>query len=394
MSGGTDRVEVTGQAGESAPRSEDVPDDPLLTREPGPAAGGPAAGGPARPGDAPADGIGRAGPWRGWLEPLGRTLPPWITPGRIGFGLYLAVLIWYCLTEGVPIDRIGQAVWIVAGILAAGVGRTWRQHVRVFLDWIPLIAALVLYDHTRGIADTLGMTVRIGELVRAEEWLFFGEIPTLWLQERLYDAAQVRWWDIPVALVYMAHFILPWAIAAAFYVRSRPLWVRYIRRVLLLSYAGLLTYILIPAAPPWYAAWVGEIDGEVVRNSTRGWWELGLSFADVMLQDAQAQSNQVAALPSLHAAFALLSVVALWPIVGQLCGRWPVGTVALGTVLGAGLRVVLALFPLAMGFTLVYSGEHYVVDVLAGWLYVVVVCVVARWWEHRRSARPASDLTA
>ncbi|NDL59697.1 phosphatase PAP2 family protein [Phytoactinopolyspora sp. XMNu-373] len=316
-----------------------------------------------------------------------------MTPGRIGFALYLAVLLWYCLNVGVPIDRIGQTVWIVAGILAAGLGRTWQQHVRVFLDWIPLVAALVLYDHTRGIADTLGMTVRIGELVRVEEWLFLGELPTVWLQERLYDAAQVRWWDVPVAIVYFTHFVLPWAIAAVFYFRSRPLWIRYIRRVLLLTYTGLLTYVLLPAAPPWYAARVGEISDEVARISTRGWWELGLSFADVMLKDAQAQSNQVAALPSLHSAFALLSVVALWPVVGHLYGRWLVGRVPLGTVLGVGLRVVLALFPLAMGFTLVYGGEHYVVDVLAGWLYVVLVCAVARWWEHRASVRPATART-
>jgi hypothetical protein len=48
---------------------------------------------------------------------------------------------------------------------------------------------------------------------------------------------------------------------------------------------------------------------------------------------------------------------------------------------------------LAMGFTLVYSGEHYVVDVLAGWLYVVMVCVIARWWENREAARPAPAQT-
>jgi membrane-associated phospholipid phosphatase len=375
MSSGTDRAEKTGPLSEPVRTSADNLSDHAEHPEQAESSGTVGA----------SDGAA-AEPWRGWLAPIGRLLPTWITPGRIGFGLYLAVLIWYCLTEGVPIDRIGQTVWIVAGILAAGLGRTWRQHVRVFLDWIPLLAALVLYDHTRGIADTLGMTVRVGELVRAEEWLFFGELPTVWLQERLYDAAQVRWWDVPVALVYMAHFILPWAIAAVFYFRSRPLWVRYIRRVLLLSYAGLLTYILLPAAPPWYAARVGEIDGEVVRNSTRGWWELGLSFADVMLKDAQAQSNQVAALPSLHAAFALLSVVALWPIVGRLSGTLLVGRLPLGTVLGVGLRVILVLFPLAMCFTLVYSGEHYVVDVLAGWLYVVLVCFIARWWERRASA--------
>lgn len=326
-------------------------------------------------------------PWRGVLEPVGRRLPPWVTPGRIGLVVYLAVLLWYCVTRGIPIDRIGQTVWILAGIFAAGLGRTWQQHLRVLIDWIPLLAALVLYDHTRGIADGLGMTVRVGELVSAERWLFGGELPTTWLQDHLYDPAQVHWWDVMVAIVYFTHFVVPWALAAVLYLRSRPLWVGYIRRVLLLSYAGLLTYILVPAAPPWYAAQVGEIDGEVARISTRGWWELGLTFADVMLKDAQAQSNQVAALPSLHAAFALLVPIILWPLVGRL------GSVAgrrVGLVAMAALRVVLVLFPIAMGFTLAYGGEHYVVDVLAGWLYVVLVCLVSRWWERRAHVPPSS----
>jgi len=53
-------------------------------------------------------------------------------------------------------------------------------------------------------------------------------------------------------------------------------------------------------------------------------------------------------------------------------------------------------YPLAMGFALVYLGEHYAFDVLLGWLYAVVVYVVGSWlwdqWELRRAsgAQPTS----
>jgi membrane-associated phospholipid phosphatase len=126
------------------------------------------------------------------------------------------------------------------------------------------------------------------------------------------------------------------------------------------------------------------IDGEVARISTRGWWELGLSFAEVWLKDAQAESNPVAALPSLHAAFSLLAVVALWPLAARLGGS------ALGDAASLLIRAVLVLFPLAMAFTLAYGGEHYLVDVVAGWMYVVVVCTAARWWEQRVSPHIAA----
>jgi membrane-associated phospholipid phosphatase len=63
-------------------------------------------------------------------------------------------------------------------------------------------------------------------------------------------------------------------------------------------------------------------------------------------------------MPSLHAGFSLLIALYLGNIVGR---RW--------------VRVALLLYPLAMGFALVYSGEHYFLDVLMGWIYAVVVVV-------------------
>src|SRR5690606_2704024 len=131
----------------------------------------------------------------------------------------LVVLLWYCVRHGIPMDRIGQTGWIIIGMVAAKVGRPWREQVRTFLDWLPLLAALVLYDHTRGIADTLGMPIRVDELVHTETLLFGGTVPTVWLQQWLFDASSVRWWDIGVAIVYFTHFIGPWLLAAVFYIR-------------------------------------------------------------------------------------------------------------------------------------------------------------------------------
>src|SRR5690606_22222481 len=132
-----------------------------------------------------------------------------------------------------------------------------------------------------------------------------------------------------------------------------------------LSYLGLLSYILVPAAPPWYAALTGVIDGEVHRNIGDGWSVIGLRFADVWLDQARADVNQVAALPSLHAGFALLVSLALWQVMRSRV-----------------LRVPLALFPVAMGLTLVYSGEHYAVDVLLGWAYVAAIALGLWLWDE------------
>ncbi|WP_051425843.1 phosphatase PAP2 family protein [Jiangella gansuensis] len=309
-------------------------------------------------------------------EPVGDDEPPasparrFLTPGRTGLGVYLMVLVCYSALEGIPMDRVGQTGWIIIGMIAVKVGRPWREHVRTFLDWLPLLAALILYDHTRGIADTLGMPVRVAELADLESWLFGGTVPTVWLQEHFFQST-VRWWDVAIAIVYFSHFVVPWAIAAAFYMWSRDRWVSYIRRVLLLTYAGLLTYVLLPAAPPWFAAArTGDIHEPVYRLVGRGWNELGLRSANAWLSDAQGGANEVAALPSLHAGFAMLVAVTLWP----LARHWA-------------LRALVVAFPLAMAFTLVYGGEHYVVDVVMGWFYVAGVMGVAHLWERWRAGR-------
>jgi hypothetical protein len=301
---------------------------------------------------------------------LGRLLRPWTwSLSRLGLAAYLIVLVTYVVRVGVPIDRIGQSIWIVAGIIAARLGRPLREHVRAVLDWLPLIAALILYDHTRGIADTLGIPVRVLELVDLERLLFGGALPTAWLQEHFYDSADPHWWDAVASLVYVTHFVLPWALAAVLYVRSRPVWLTYVRRVVLLSYAGLATYILIPAAPPWYASRYGFVPEQMDRIATDGWSVLGLHSAGVMLEQAQAGSNQVAALPSLHAAFALLFSITLWVLVRN-----------------RPLRVIIAIYPIAMALTLVYGGEHYVIDVLFGWVYVGLVLLVSVAWQTWRSS--------
>ncbi|MGV9678693.1 phosphatase PAP2 family protein [Nocardia sp. NPDC003482] len=281
--------------------------------------------------------------------------------------LYLIALVGAIASGALPGGRVQEAAWILAGIVAFTIDRPWRDHVRVVLDWLPLIGALLIYDYTRDLADTLGMPVRIEEIVRVERWLFGGTIPTVWLQDHLAAHGQ-PWWTPIIGVVYTTHFIVPWALAAIFYVRSRPLWARYMRRVLILSYLALLTYILLPAAPPWYAGRVGAL-GENVRRISG----FGLGAVDPRVSAAwlEEHGNYVAALPSLHTAFAVLVAVTLWPLVH----RW-------------WLRVPIAAFPAAMAFTLVYGGEHYVVDVLLGVVYVVATELLARWWERRRAAEP------
>nr|WP_245720090.1 phosphatase PAP2 family protein [Nocardia uniformis] len=270
---------------------------------------------------------------------------------------------------GFPTSRIYQAAWILVGIAAFTIDRPWREHLRILTDWLPLLAALVLYDYSRDFADTVGMPLRMEELAAVDSWMFNGTVPTVWLQQNLVANGEQPWWTVLTGIVYTSHFIVPWLVAAIFYVYSRPMWVKYMRRIILLSYLGLVTYVLLPAAPPWYASREGVIDEGIARIAGFG---LGVVPAEVSAKFLETQGNYVAALPSLHTAFALLVTVTLWPL---LTAWW--------------MRTILAIYPLAMTFTLVFGGEHYVIDVLLGWAYVGLTIVLARAWENRKRSPTA-----
>jgi membrane-associated phospholipid phosphatase len=53
------------------------------------------------------------------------------------------------------------------------------------------------------------------------------------------------------------------------------------------------------------------------------------------------------------------------------------------------LRVVLVAYALAMALTLVYTGEHYVIDVLVGWLYAGLSVTAVNAFTRSRVAVPA-----
>lgn len=278
--------------------------------------------------------------------------------------LALQVIVW-----GVPVARGHVLAWVMLGMVAFtpwtdGAGRV----TSVIRDWLPLAGLLVAYDHTRAVADTLGMPIQERVPAQFDRWLFGGDLPTEVLQTHLLDARDPAPWEALVALVYISHFFVPYAILAVLWIRDRGRWIGVTARFLTLTAAGLLTYILVPAAPPWLLSEQGRL-GDLDRTATRGLELIELDVAAQIIERGQRSVNTVAALPSMHAAYPMLFTIVLWPLVPKLA------------------RVGLAAYTVAMGFTLVLSAEHFIFDVLLGWLYAAAVCAVFAAVRRRSGAR-------
>ncbi|HET9199005.1 MAG TPA: phosphatase PAP2 family protein [Solirubrobacterales bacterium] len=304
----------------------------------------------------------------------GFRLASWAALRPFAFGLYALALVLWTATYGIPVQRELVILWTCGALACASIGRPPREILQLVLDWLPIVAVLWIYDLTRGAADSFGIGVHLHTMIDFDSFVFAGETPTEWLQDRLYEPGVVNWWDVLFTFVYTSYFIVPFALAGYLWARDRRDFHRFTRRLVTLALAGLATYIAFPAAPPWMAGEMGLID-EVHRTTGKGWEVISVGTAS-LFSKGQASSNLVAAVPSLHTAFVTLVALFLWSRVRR---RW--------------LRPLLLLYPLLMGLTLMATGEHYFFDVALGWVYAGVVMAAWGWWERRQEAQaPPSKL--
>lgn len=284
----------------------------------------------------------------------------------------LGALALYAVVAGWVIHSVGglpaardMLLPLVLGLLLAlsvtSVARLRRIAVGLAVDWLPFVLALWLYDLIRGWADGAWMPVHYGRQIQLDKFLGLGSVPTVWLQQHLWHGADsVRWYDYATWGVYMSYFFTPTLVLAVLWWRSPALFRRLAVMVVVLAVLGCTTYVLFPAAPPWLAAehgllppldrMIGDVNLHVPVVQFGALWEKGNRYA-----------NDVAAVPSLHAGFTLL--VTLF-VIRRL--RSP-------------FRHLLWLYPLAMAFALVYAAEHYLCDILLGWIYCLVVYAACEW---------------
>jgi hypothetical protein len=281
------------------------------------------------------------------------------------FFAYGLVLVSGRVREGSP-PTVGEAILLMFAI-AVFVGRGGR-FVR---DLLPIGMGLVSYGLMTGYAQKLSFAVHYTPQIDVEKALAFGTVPTIWLQSHLYSGGTGPLEAFAV-LMWLSHFTVPVVLGFVLWLKGRrPAFVVLMCSLLGVLVLGEITFVLAPTAPPWLAAQDGHLPPvhHLLKQSLAGMHLSGIARID----GDPRHYNIVAALPSLHAAFPLLSL-----LVARRFGlpRW--------------LQVALALQIVGVAFAIVYTGEHYVVDVLAGLLYGFVVFRLIAGLLGGRAERAAS----
>ena len=128
----------------------------------------------------------------------------------------------------------------------------------------------------------------------------------------------LRWWDYATWFVYLTHFVATLIVAAILWRWAHDRFVRFATMVCVLALAGFATYVLYPAVPPWLAARHGAI-GEANRTIAIVWQHVPIAHFGSLFEKGQHYANNVAAMPSLHAAYSLLIALYLWRLVPRWC---------------------------------------------------------------------------
>ena len=178
--------------------------------------------------------------------------------------------------------------------------------------------------------------------------------------------ARVHWLQDPAAYYYdLAHIdvtlgvlLLCYALAPATYRVAR-------NALVLINLVALAVFWAYPAAPPRLLPGAGFTD-IVADSGTWGAWEAGGAVAD--------RANEFGSMPSLHLAWATWVALTVWRMTSKPVFR----------ALGVAHVVVTSL-------VVIFTGNHYVVDLVAG----TALALVAGWVvTRRRAAAPTPTATS
>jgi hypothetical protein len=219
-------------------------------------------------------------------------------------------------------------------------GKGWELFKRLG----PFVALLLVYESFRGIVPHLNTRVDYTILPHIDTILGLGRLPTVNLQQWLWHG-QLAWYDFVFYGAYMLHFVLPVSLALWIW-RTRDDWYwRYIFSYLVVSFSGFIVFLLFPASPPWLASEKGIIE-PITRISSSVWRAFGIQDFPSLYN--KISPNPVAAMPSLHAAYATLFTLFVYRLYGK---KW---------------AAVSAFYPFLIYMGTIYQGEHYAIDEIVG----------------------------
>lgn len=222
--------------------------------------------------------------------------------------------------------------------------------------WTPLLMILLSYEALAGTIGSLAASDAVSSLYSVDK-MIWGFNLTGWVQLTFNSASLTTL----TTLLYELHMPLVAFTASVVWFMRREIFGKYVTAMALTSYAALATFVLFPTAPPWY---VGAASNLLQSASSSG---VSSFFSGLT---ATIESDQFAAFPSLHGAYAIVFCYFMVKL---------------------DRRLAFFAVPLTLGvlFSTLYLGQHYALDLLGGAVYALVPCLISERFQIF-SVKPAS----
>jgi len=291
-------------------------------------------------------------------------------PAGLPLRLFL-VVSWFAAAFAVDVLSDRQFSQILGSAAIFGSTLTLFPAIRAGLIATSVCALVwVGFNLVRAFADDAGLALADRQTVAdIERTLFGGVLPSTRLQHQWSGPDGIRPHDIAFSLVHVSFFVIPFVIAGIAWWRQRWLFSRYLKATAVCFAISLVAFTVLPTAPPWMS------DPDDVIRITHLVLREGVGAATTTSEDAGAETfwfepNDLAALPSVHVAVAVLVFLVLGGF-----ARWG--------------RVAGALYAVAMSVSVVYLGEHFVLDVITGWLLALAAWAIT---SRRTTSNPVTRI--
>lgn len=268
----------------------------------------------------------------------------------------------HMLAEGCRPDHL----WLTAAGLALWLAPARARPLARFVA--PFLIMVAIYDAQRYWAGAVRGPVHVAE-PHAWELAWFGistdagEItPAAWWQTHTH-----AWLDVICGAAYLAFVPVFIAAAAWWRFRERRLEAQDVMWAMLwLNLAGYATYLIYPAAPPWYVDHYGLGPAVLDAPPEAG----GAARFDALLGVSWfanfygRNTNIFGAIPSLHVGQTFLAVLYAWRF--------------------RSLRIALTVFWVVVAFASAYLNHHYFVDGFVGVVFASAAFAAMIAWRRAR----------
>ncbi|MEM3638033.1 MAG: phosphatase PAP2 family protein [Conexivisphaerales archaeon] len=220
--------------------------------------------------------------------------------------------------------------FFLAGSIIA-LALSYQRRVVFLNEWSVFLVIAVSYEGLRYLYQPLSQRFGITDIFVLDKMLWGFN-----LTGTLQEAAKSSILTPVMTLAYSLHIPLVIIFAFIFWMYRRDLFRLYVTAVSICTYVAFLFFLIMPSAPPW---WTGVAENLLAGGAAATYHSLSNIF----------ESDPLAAFPSLHAAYVMLSTLILMKV-------------------GKKYGFAFVFVALAVLFSTLYLGQHFLIDLIAGTL--------------------------